>query len=161
MKEEISWGSPVTKLEAFRCQKPPRNKGKEDACHATAHRLRKPGASQHQGSTAGGNPWQGAAASPGKRALGFLGSERRSPAPPCIPHPSPCARRSSPSAETGYGTGRDFPAKKSAVTREVDINSCRLGTFPRACLKTKQWGTTGNQSPNCSVGPSQALHKMV
>lgn len=146
---------------SFQMSKTSQKQGKGGClpCHGT--QAAKPGASQHQGGTAGGNPWQGAAASPGKRALGFLGSERRSPALPCIPRPSPCPRRSSPSAETGHGMGRDFPTKKSAVTREVDINSCRLRTVPRACLKTKQWGTTGNQSPNCSVGPSQPLHKMV
>lgn len=32
MKEEISWGSPVTKLEAFRCQKPSRSRERRMGC---------------------------------------------------------------------------------------------------------------------------------
>lgn len=51
MKEEISWGSPITKLEAFRCQKPPRNRKRRMVCmpwHTGCASLEQAGTSEAQ-----------------------------------------------------------------------------------------------------------------
>lgn len=86
-------GLSSNKTGSFQMSKTSQKEEKEDGLHAMAHRLRKLGASQQQRSTAGGNQWQGTAASWGKCVLGFPGLVVSS------------LLRSSPVAEPGHGMG--------------------------------------------------------
>lgn len=173
MKEEISWGSPVTKLETFRCQKPPRNRKRRMACLARrigCASLEQAGTSEAQ--LEGQRTGTRSSSIPRKVCVGCPGLSGQQPAPALpavLPSPALCpvplCQEELPSGKArpwgGLHVSREFLAKKPAVMRKMGINSCRLRTIPRAYLKTKQWGTIWNQSPNFSETPSQTLHKVT
>lgn len=164
MKDEISWGSPVTKLEAFRCQKPPRNRKKRMDCmpwHIGCASLEQASTNESQLQVTSDREPQ----HPGQSvcwvsqawwfsSLVFLHSKKCRPALPWLKACTSCAlsscvrRNSSVARETGIG--RDLPAKKPALTRKTHVTSCWLRTSPMACPKTKQWGKIGNQFQNYS-----------
>lgn len=154
IKEEISWGSPVTKLETFRCQKPPRNRKRRMDCtpwHTGCASLEQAITNESQLQvTSDREPqhprqsvccisqawWSEAWCSCAPRSADQPYSDQRA-AHPMSCHPV-CQEEllSGPGAWDWQGT----PGQGAGTIRKMHITSCWLRTTPKACLKTKEWG---------------------